>query len=307
MLKFAEAYLSENGGINGAKGDQANEIRVSNIYEHKLGWRKFRHPDRTVAYWIGQNALNIALNQHFGYGQNDRGTGYNACKNAGWEPRNVNVNCNLDCSEMVRAQIACALERDVPDFYTGNESGVLLSLGFREVINGSMEHGDIWVTSSTGHTGTIVEVGGDVVSQPNVISIPDVEYCVKTKFHGWLPPVTNDTDYAGIEGDPIVAFMIRRKDGGPISYNVSTTTTGNYLGEVTGYDKNDYNNGFAGDGKTPIDAIDIDVDGYTYHYKVSTVNSTGYLAEVSDDTQTGGNSYAGIQGQAIDKIIVRKG
>lgn len=312
-IYFAEACISENGGINGQKGDQANEIRLSTPYNHSLGWRKFRCPDKNLAKWIGINARVIAQNQNFGYGQNDRVTGYNASKSVGWEPALVNTPCNLDCSEMVRTEIACAMERDISDFHTGNEADVLISLGFKEITDGSMQHGDIWVTRTKGHTITVVDTNITAQSSNATVnavtskSAPDIIYKAKTKNHGWLPEVVNNTDYAGIEGDPFVAFACKRADKGAIKYRCSTTATNGFLPYVTGYDVNDFNNGYCGDGVTPLDEIEIHADGYTYFYKTSPLNSTSYYAEVSDDTMSGSESYAGANGQIIDKIQIRKG
>lgn len=153
---FSGASISETGGINGAKGDQTGkEVRTTNAYMHSLGWRVFRHPNSNIAYWIGENARVMAERDFFGYGQADRTSGYIACKNAGWEPKNVNYNCNLDCSELVRTCIACAMEQDIVDFNTASEPSVLLSLGFEEVKSWSLDSlcfGDIVCTKSKGHT-----------------------------------------------------------------------------------------------------------------------------------------------------------
>ena len=165
---FSGACISELGTINGAVGDQTgSEIRTTKAYTHSLGWRIFRYPDTKVAYWIGTNAYNIAESSLFGYGQNDRATGYNACKAAGWEPKKVKIKVNLDCSKMAGTCIACALEKDVPDFSTATEPAVLLSLGFKEITGTALSDlklGDIVVTPSKGHTEIVSKVVKDATA-----------------------------------------------------------------------------------------------------------------------------------------------
>ena len=171
---FSGACISELGTVNGSAGDQTGkEIRTTEAYTHKLGWRIFRYPDTKVAYWIGTNAYNIADIALFGYGQNDRVTGYNACKKAGWEPKKVTIKVNLDCSEMARTCIACALEKDISDFNTASEPTVLLSLGFKEITGTALSNlklGDIVVTPSKGHTEIVSKVVESVSTSSSTTS-----------------------------------------------------------------------------------------------------------------------------------------
>lgn len=167
-VKFASASIAENGGINGAKGDQnGREVGITNAYTHSLGWLVFRAPSSKLAYWIGTNAKVMANNDYFGYGQADRDTGYTEAKNAGWEPANVRTKCNVDCSSLVRTCVACALEKDIPNFNTASEPSVLRSLGFTQHtynVN-DLQFGDILVTPVQGHTEVVVESGAAVQSQ----------------------------------------------------------------------------------------------------------------------------------------------
>lgn len=135
----------------------------------------------------------------------------------------------------------------------------------------------------------------------NTASKPDIIYAVKIA-NGWLPAVKNTEDYAGLENKAAVAVMMKLSDGTPLKYRAHTV--GKWLDWVSGYDKNDYYNGYAGDGKTPIDAIEIKCDKYNIQYKVSSVaDGTIYYATVSDNTTSGSESYAGVFGKAIDKFM----
>ena len=128
---------------------------------------------------------------------------------------------------------------------------------------------------------------------------PDIIYAVKTNGK-WLPEVKNTEDYAGVENKSVTDVMIKLSDGTPIKYRVHVKN-GNWLPWVTGYNKNDHNNGYAGNGKV-IDAIEIKCDKYEIGYKVSsTTNGARYYSEVKDSQ----NDYAGVFGRAIDKIMCR--
>ena len=152
-------------------------------------------------------------------------------------------------------------------------------------------------SSSSGSTATVVT--------------PNMFYRVKTKNHGWLPEVKNLQDYAGIEQDPITAIAIK-VDKGSLWYRVHVTS-GKWYDKVTGYNINDINNGYAGDGSTPIDAItvyyktpdDLRNKGKVCcaKYQVSPMGTTGYYAwQIDDNTTNGMDGYAGSFGKAIDKL-----
>lgn len=83
----------------------------------------------------------------------------------------------------------------------------------------------------------------------DAVYIDNLEYRVKTR-NGWLPPVVGRSDYAGIYGQSITGIAIK---GATYRAHVKG---GNWLPWVSGYDINDYNNGYAGNGKV-IDAIQI--------------------------------------------------
>lgn len=131
------------------------------------------------------------------------------------------------------------------------------------------------------------------------IAKPDIVYRVYT--NKWLPEVKNNTDYAGLENLPIKGVMIKLSNGDKIKYRVHLKN-GNWLGWVDGYSTNDYNNGYAGNLKSEIDAIEIKCDKWDIRYKVSTTsNGTAYYSEVADSQ----NDYAGVFGRAIDKLMCR--
>lgn len=141
---------------------------------------------------------------------------------------------------------------------------------------------------------------------------PDMVYRVRTKNSGWLPAVKNFEDYAGIENDPITGFAIKATKGS-VWYQAHTKG-GKWLSKVTGYDTNDYSNGYAGlDNGTEIDAIrvyyttpdDIRNTGTVYEakYRVSPVGSTDYYDYQYDTIVSNTmDGYAGLFGKSIDKL-----
>lgn len=130
----------------------------------------------------------------------------------------------------------------------------------------------------------------------------DIIYRVKTLNHGWLGEVKNLTDYAGWQDSPIVAIAMKATSG-IIKYQVHVKG-GGWLGIIKGYDINNYDTGYAGNGK-PIDAIKIVYEGgKAAKYRVAPVGGNYY--DWQKDTQkTGGqDGYAGCFGQAIGKLQI---
>lgn len=131
----------------------------------------------------------------------------------------------------------------------------------------------------------------------------NVYYRVKTVKHGWLPEVENLKDYAGWENSPITDIAIR-VDKGSIKYRVSPLNK-DFLPYVTGYNLNDSNNGYAGNG-TPIDRIEV----YYYTpsdirpYKKAKYKVNNYPWQYDNETSNGQDGYAGARGVNITKFQI---
>lgn len=148
------------------------------------------------------------------------------------------------------------------------------------------------------------------VELPKNVVVPNITYAVKTKAHGILPDVKNREDYAGHGNSEIVAIKIG-VDCGAVEYRVHTVT-GKWLPSVTGNDWNDFNNGYAGDDKTAIDAIEIyyitdsDKTGGKYYeavYQVKGKGNSNYWANQHDTERGNGqDGYAGAFGVPIVEI-----
>ena len=132
----------------------------------------------------------------------------------------------------------------------------------------------------------------------------NVYYRVKTKKHGWLPEVKNLEDYAGWENSPITGVAIR-VDKGSIKYRVHIKGKG-WLPYVTGYNINDIINGFGGDGKNVIDAIEV----YYYTpndirpYKRAKYKINDYSYQYDNEKTNGQDGYAGKFGVDATKFQI---
>lgn len=135
------------------------------------------------------------------------------------------------------------------------------------------------------------------------------KYRVKTAQDGWLPEVVNLADYAGIPGHAITDVAIG-VDKGSLWYQVHVKG-GGWLPAVTGYNINDYNNGYAGNGKV-IDAVRVYYNTpadyaaqYGYQkaqYRVSPLNGNYWPWQYDNETGGGQDGYAGAFGYAMDKF-----
>lgn len=129
-------------------------------------------------------------------------------------------------------------------------------------------------------------------------------YKVRTQKHQWLPEVKNLDDYAGYENSPITGLAIR-VDKGSIRYRVHLKGKG-WLPFVTGYDVNDYNNGFAGDGVNAIDCVEC----YYYTpndirpYKKAKYKVNNYLYQYDNEKTNGQDGYAGVYGVTATKFQI---
>ena len=117
----------------------------------------------------------------------------------------------------------------------------------------------------------------------------------------WLPPVKNLEDYAGWAGKAIKAIAIR-VEGKHVRYRVHTLK-GKWYPYVDGYDLNDIKNGFAGDLKNAIDAVEIVIDGSVAVYRVQAADRSGYFDwQHNNQTSGGQDGYAGLFGHPITKF-----
>ena len=133
-------------------------------------------------------------------------------------------------------------------------------------------------------------------------SAPVFTYAVKAGGR-ILPAVTNLSDYAGIQGKPITDIAIKVNKF-YVKYRVHVKG-GSWLPWVTGYNWNDYNNGYAGNGRA-IDAIQIQHSGSgkKVKYRVSPVKKGYYPWQLNVEKSSSMDGYAGSFGVTIDRIQI---
>lgn len=134
-------------------------------------------------------------------------------------------------------------------------------------------------------------------------------YAVRLEDGRVLPEVRNLEDFAGIRGKRITDVAVKVNTG-KVKYQVHVLG-GGWLPWVTGYNWNDHNNGYAGNGR-PIDAIRVYYEtpadyaakhGYKKaQYRVAPVCKDYYGWQYDNETSNGQDGYAGAFGKAIDRL-----
>lgn len=167
-VKIGSARIDENGKARGGKaGDQTGrEVSTQGWYRHNKGWRVFRAKSAEAAEKIAQDMQWACDNPHIGYDQGQRLTLYDVSKPLGFNCKKVDVNCETDCSALVR--VCCAYAGiSLPNFRTPTEPAALLDSGAFVELKGSrytdtdkyLRRGDILVTRTQGHTVVVLSNG----------------------------------------------------------------------------------------------------------------------------------------------------
>lgn len=135
-------------------------------------------------------------------------------------------------------------------------------------------------TNSVNNTTNTVTNNTDSNINVNKKSL-DVTYQVYIDSKGWLPVVKNLEDYAGIDGQSIKGIRV-------------------YLnGDTLAVETHQLNNG-------NIDKLRIYAGKHTVKYRVRNVGSKDYLSWMENKKSTDGSNddYAGISGEAIDRVQI---
>lgn len=310
-----ENYAYYNGAvgdqIQGSTDDWKGEVALENFYVHNLGWHILRAKSAAHANALATAMKRACNNKNIGYSMGGSvNTGRYGVVQYG---TGTSIKCNADCSSLVRQCVKEATGKDPGDFSTSGEAYALMNTGlFNKSSYASgvtLYTGDILVTKSQGHTVIVVSGtsrGGDEPTPPAPVSELVFAYAVKTRKRGILPEVQNLNDYAGVENDPIIGLALKSNKGS-VKYRVHLKG-GNWLPYVTGYNWNDEENGYAGDGAKEIDAIEVvlkGVSGQQAQYRVSVIGTTSYYPWQYDNMKnTIMDGYAGTFGKSIDKFQI---
>lgn len=98
---IANCGHDERGKYTGGKaGDQSGtEWQIRTWYKYSGGWTcVLRHPDPAVRKEIAKLARASANNDLIGYDQNQRGTFWTHLKASGYDPAQITIACEADCS-----------------------------------------------------------------------------------------------------------------------------------------------------------------------------------------------------------------
>lgn len=316
---IAHASIDERGQISGGQaGDQGREVCTRTYYKDKYTC-VLRPKSKSLAEKSAAFAEKICGNPNVGYNQWKRNTLYSLAKRVGFDPDRIETPCDCDCSTLMHVS-AIAGGADIPYVINGattrsmekvfTKSGQYESLTDKIYLQSDefLKRGDIVVRYDY-HTFMVLENGAMVDVKP---MIANVTYAVKLENGRVLPAVRNLEDYAGIHGQKIVG-LAAKVDNGHIKYQVHTLN-GGWLPYVDGYDWNDFNNGYAGNGKV-IDAIRVYYTtpqiiaknrGYLEAvYRVSPINKSNYFDWQHDDVVNPKmDGYAGAFGTPIDAVQI---
>ena len=135
----------ENGRYHGGQAGDQTKGEWAIIPWYDRPWScVLRHPDAAVQQLIADLGRKAALNNNVGYDQDDRYTYWYALKDAGYDPEQIDVKCEADCSSGIGANVKAAgyilgrqeLQAVSIYMYTGNERAALSAAGF-EVLTDS--------------------------------------------------------------------------------------------------------------------------------------------------------------------------
>lgn len=172
MGKISNSGKDEKGKYTGGKaGDQTHEEwNIRDWYDRP--WSVvLRYPDPEIRNLIAELAEKAANNDHIGYDQWERTTFWKQLEASGYDPANITVDCESDCSAGVAAIVKAVgfikgidKLKNVPEtMYTGNERKNLKNAGFEAITDpnylksdANLVRGDILLyhnsKSGSGHT-----------------------------------------------------------------------------------------------------------------------------------------------------------
>lgn len=192
-------------------------------------------------------------------------------------------------------------------------------------MNGETDHSDPWsplarIGKSKDQVAADIAHGAGKVTATNVPAKPaatksavitNVTYDLHQLNGTWLGEVTNFSSdpVNGFAGNPNHAHdaLVVKVSHGSVKYRVHTPQDG-WLPYVTGYDRGNAANGFAGIMGHAIDGVQIYYTtpaGETFqqaYYRSQTTRRAGWLPAVRDDTD-----FAGMLGEPLDRIQIKIG
>ena len=292
-----------------------------------------RYPDAEVRHWMGDQARAAANNNNIGYDQGQRTTFWSELVKNGYDASKITAKCEADCSSGVLSIVKAAgyhfnidkLKNVNYNGWTGNEKQILVSAGFTVYYaskyltsDAYLDNGDILLNEKN-HTTFNINRGAycdassssgtssETKPKETSVKVPSITYGVKTKS-GILKDVKNGVAIG--DGKRIIGLKVG-VDVGRVEYRVHCG--GRWLPKVSGCDWSDFDNGYAGDDVSPIDAVQIyyysDTSKTALYEAVYAVKVEGlnYLANVFDTDweSTDGDNTAGLFGRPVTEIKIK--
>ena len=172
MVRVGSARIDENGKLMGGQaGDQTGlEVAIEPWYPNPKKYVVARAKRASVRESIASDMEAACANDMIGYNQARSWDLYDKSKPYGWDCSKVKVASDVDCSTLVRACVAYALQRDIPWFSTLNEIEKLSETGEFEILRDEkysqspdyLLRGDILCTATQGHTLVVLDNGAKV-------------------------------------------------------------------------------------------------------------------------------------------------
>ena len=238
----------------GAAGDQTGtEWEIRSWYNRP--WNcVLRHPDRKVGNMLAELGRAAAKNNLVGYDQGQRGTYWQHLKASNYDPAQITVQCEADCSSGVAANVKAAgyrlgikaLQNVSADCYTGNLRAALKAAGF-EVLTASkyltsdayLLPGDILLYEGH-HTATNLDTGSKAgtSSGSSKPSVSGDTYTVKSGdtlseiAAAWGVSVDDLASYNGIKNPDVINVGQVIKKPGSASSDTYTVKKGDTLSEI---------------------------------------------------------------------------
>lgn len=169
MVRVGSARIDERGKLMGGQaGDQTGlEVAIEPWYSNPKKYVVARAKRASVRESIASDMEAACANDLIGYNQDGSWELYDRSKEYGWDCSKVKVASNVDCSTLVRACVAYALQRDIPWFSTLNEIEELDKTGEFEILRDEkysqspdyLMRGDILCTATQGHTLVVLDNG----------------------------------------------------------------------------------------------------------------------------------------------------
>lgn len=160
MVKIVHARLNEKGEIMyGLPGDQTGEEVVKQDFYESAWHTVYRAKETAIAKHMARNAEAIAKNDAFGYGQDNRYSGFDESLKVNFDFSAVTTPCAFDCSSMVMTLLVAAGINVPKAFFTWNMHDYMVKTRQFEIIpytkGMTLKPGDIVL--KTGHVVMVVE------------------------------------------------------------------------------------------------------------------------------------------------------